>query len=198
MAAVTDWRAVARAGRALEYAAKPAVMVGLIAVAVLIRPVSGTERGFFVVALTFGLVSDVFLMLPQDLFLLGLVAALVEHLAYIGGFRARPFDTTLLIVGAMVALVAVGFFLPPIYRSLRAQQPGLVRPVIFYVVVFVIMVGSAGGSGSLVALAGALLFFFSDAVLAWNRFVKPFAGGRMANVVTYHAGQALLVLSLLS
>lgn len=173
-------------------------MVGLIAVAVLMQPVSGTERVFFIAALTLGLVSDVFLMLPQDLFLLGLLAAFVEHLAYIGGFHARPFNSGLLIVGEVVALVAVGVFLPPIYRSLKAKQPKLVWPVIFYTVVFVVMVGSGGGTGSLVALAGALLFFFSDAVLAWNRFVKPLPGGRMANIVMYHAGQALLVLSLLS
>jgi len=35
-------------------------------------------------------------------------------------------------------------------------------------------------------------------VLAWNRFVKPLPGGRLANIVLYHGGQALIVLSLLS
>ena len=198
LAAAADWLAVARSQRALEYVAKPAVMVGLIVVALTLRPGSTTERAFFVVALTLGLISDVFLMLPQDLFLPGLVAALVEHIAYIGGFRTRPFNSGLLIAGETVALIAVGLFLPRIYRSLKERQPALVWPVIFYVVVFVVMVGTAGGTGSLVALAGALLFFFSDAVLAWNRFVKPLPGGRLANIVPYHAGQALLVLSLLS
>lgn len=173
-------------------------MLGLIAVALTLRPASSTERAFFVVALTLGLISDVFLMLPQDLFLPGLVAALVEHFAYIAGFRARPFNPGLLIVGETVALLAVGVFLPHIYRSLKENQPRLVWPVIFYVVVFVVMVGTAGGTGSLITLAGALLFFFSDAVLAWNRFVKPLPGGRMANIVLYHVGQALLVISLLN
>src|SRR5439155_19256377 len=41
---------------------------------------------FFVIALALGLASDVFLMLPRDMFVAGLVAALVEHLAYIAGF----------------------------------------------------------------------------------------------------------------
>jgi uncharacterized membrane protein YhhN len=86
--------------------------------------------------------------------------------------------------------------LPPIYRALRDSRPKLVAPVIVYVAVFVVMVASAGGTGSLVALGGALLFFYSDAVLAWNRFVRPFPCGRIVNIVPYHVGEALLVVSL--
>jgi len=61
-----------------------------------------------------------------------------------------------------------------------------------------VMVASAGGTGSAVALIGALLFFYSDAVLAWNRFVRPLRWGRVVNIVPYHLGQAILVLSLAS
>ena len=91
--AAIDWAAVARSARRIEYAAKPAVMVGLIAVALALRPISSAERALFVVALALGLASDVFLMLPRDMFVAGLVAALVEHLAYIAGFRARELDS---------------------------------------------------------------------------------------------------------
>ena len=70
--------------------------------------------------------------------------------------------------------------------------------MIAYVVVFIVMVASAGGSGSLLALAGALLFFYSDAILAWNKFVKPLPAGRVVNIVPYHVGEALLVLSLVT
>ena len=197
VAAVADWIAVATSRRRLEYAAKPAVMVALIAVAVTLRPASSTERNLFVAALAFGLLSDVFLMLPQDLFLAGLGAALVEHLAYISGFRARELNLGLLVVAVVIALVSVAVVYPPIHRALRANNPRLVGPVIAYLAVFVVMVASAGGTGSLVALAGALLFFYSDAILAWNRFVRPLPYGRVVNIVPYHVGEALLVLSLL-
>jgi uncharacterized membrane protein YhhN len=196
--AVLDWIAVATSNRWLEVVAKPAVMVGLIAVAFLVNPVNFIERGFFVVALGFGLVSDVFLMLPQDLFLLGLVAALIEHLAYIAGFRARDFHPDLLLVTVAAVLISVVLILPSVYRALKEDHPSLVGPVFAYVVVFVVMVLSAGGTGTFVALGGALLFFWSDGLLAWNRFVKPLSWGRLANIVLYHAGQALLVLSLVS
>jgi len=196
--ALADWLAVAASRRRLEYAAKPAVMLGLIGVAIVLHPADSTERTFFLVALTLGLISDIFLMLPQDMFLLGLGAALVEHLAYIGGFRHRPLQPALLAVAAVVALVSVAVILPPVIRALRKNQPGLVWPVSAYVAVFVIMVSSAGSTGSLVAVAGALLFFYSDGLLAWNRFVKPISGGRLGNIVLYHLGQALIVLSLVS
>ncbi|TMF02520.1 MAG: lysoplasmalogenase [Chloroflexi bacterium] len=196
--ALAEWFAVAASRRGLEYVAKPAVMVGLIAFAILLHPADSIERTFFVVALTFGLISDIFLMLPRDMFLLGLVAALVEHLAYIAGFNHRPLQAALLAVAAVIALVSVAVILPPVIRALRKNQPALVWPVVAYVTVFVIMVSSSGSTGSLVALAGALLFFYSDGLLAWNRFVKPLSWGRLGNIVLYHTGQALIVLSLLS
>src|SRR2546423_15536750 len=86
--AVVDWIAVVHSNTRVEYLAKPLVMLGLIAVALAINPKSGLERVLFMVALGLGLLSDVFLMLPRNLFLAGLVAALVEHLVYIAGFRA--------------------------------------------------------------------------------------------------------------
>lgn len=196
--AVADWVAVAASLRPLELAAKPAVMVGLIVVAFLLSPDNFIERGFFVVALGFGLASDVFLMLPQDLFLMGLVTALVEHIAYIAGFRARDFETNLLAAAAAVVVISVVVIVPSVVRAVRRDHPSLLWPVLAYVAVFVVMVMSASGTGSIVAFGGALLFFWSDGILAWNRFVGPLPGGRLANIVLYHAGQALLVLSLAS
>ena len=194
--AVADWVAVVHSTTRVEYFAKPAVMVGLIAVALVLAPASNLERWLFAGALVLGLVSDVFLMLPGDLLLPGLVAALVEHLAYIAGFRARPLDVTWLVVAAVIAVASAAVFVPIFYRALRRTQPKLVAPVLAYVAVFAVMVASAGGTRSFVALAGALLFFYSDALLGWYRFVGPLSWGRPANIVAYHCGQALLVLSL--
>src|ERR1700680_4839116 len=52
--AAANWVAVAQSLKRLEYVAKPAVMVGLIAVAVALHPISSTERTFFIIALGLG------------------------------------------------------------------------------------------------------------------------------------------------
>jgi uncharacterized membrane protein YhhN len=196
--AALDWASVAATIRWLEYATKPGFMLALIVLAIVVHPVNQLERAAFIIALALALISDVFLMLPRDLFVAGLAAALVEHLAYISGFRARDLHLGHLLIAAALAFVSVAVIFPAINGALRRDHPNLVAPVIAYLVVFVVMVASAGGTGSLVALAGALLFFYSDAILAWNRFVKPLPLGRVVNIVPYHVGQALLVVSLVS
>jgi uncharacterized protein YjeT (DUF2065 family) len=52
---------------------------------------------------------------------------------------------------------------------------------------------SAGG----LVTVGAILFYSSDVVLAWNKFVNPIKNGRLANMILYHLGQAALVAGVL-
>ena len=69
--------------------------------------------------------------------------------------------------------------------------------MIAYIAVIAAMLASALASGNVVAAVGAALFVASDSMIAWNRFVRPFAAADVAIMVTYHLGQAGLVLSLL-
>jgi hypothetical protein len=55
---------------------------------------------------------------------------------------------------------------------------------------------SAAGSGRPVGALGALLFYASDGLLSWYRFVGPLRWGRPVNIAPHHLGQALLVVSL--
>jgi alkenylglycerophosphocholine/alkenylglycerophosphoethanolamine hydrolase len=197
IAAAGDLTSILRRNRRLEFATKPTVMVLLIAAALLLRPASQGERAFFVIALVLGLAGDIFLMLPDRYLIPGIVAFLLGHLAYGAGFRFDGFNVFGLIAGLVIAAVTAGFLLRRILRALEESgRTSLRNPVLAYAIVISLMTVSATASGNLVAAAGGLLFFFSDVIFAWYRFVKPVRWGQPVNIVMYQAGQALLVLSL--
>ena len=58
------------------------------------------------------------------------------------------------------------------------------------------MVVCALADGNPLAIVGALLFYSSDALIAWNRFVRPLVVAPVLIMVTYHLAQAAFVLSL--
>jgi uncharacterized membrane protein YhhN len=59
-----------------------------------------------------------------------------------------------------------------------------------------LMVMMAFGTAAPIAILGAVLFYASDGILGWNRFVQPLPHGRLAVMTTYHLGQIGLVLAL--
>lgn len=196
--AVADWIAVAREARRAEYLWKPAALCALIGVAVLLDPTHEGQRWWFVGALSLSVTGDVFLMLPDDRFVEGLGAFLLAHVAYTVGLNLHEGSTVALAAsGAGVAVVAVPLGTRVVHGA-RGHDPRLAVPVTTYVVVISAMVTSALASGSSWAIAGAVLFYCSDALIGWSRFVRSFPRERVAIMVTYHLGQAGLVASLLS
>jgi uncharacterized membrane protein YhhN len=199
-AAVLDWWAVATERRRLERLVKPATLAALIAVAATIEPATPAARPWFLAALAASLVGDVLLLSPAR-FLAGLVAFLVAHLAYLGGFLTHPVSLAGIATGLAWALVLAVIIGRPIVRG-AGERAGLAAPVIAYLGAILAMAVVATGSGILAA-AGAWLFVASDAALGWDRFVaSPAAAAtapnrrRLASIVPYHVGQLLLTLSL--
>jgi uncharacterized membrane protein YhhN len=195
---VGDWIACARRATRLEYFCKPATLVALIAAACALDPAADAEtrRLWFVAALVASLAGDVLLMLPRDLFVGGLAAFLVAHVCYVAGFWTDAPGLLELLVAAAVTVVIVVPLARRILGAL-AGEPELRPPVGAYIAVISAMLASALASGNVVAAAGAALFVASDSMIAWNRFVRPFPAAPVAIMVTYHLGQAGLVLSLL-
>jgi len=202
--AILDWIAVARKWQIVEYVAKPAVMVCLIAWL-------GMNNGWslpllwFTVGLVFSLAGDVFLMLPKEHFIAGLVSFLLAHIAYIIGLNTTPIPLT---VVTLILLVLVGLVSLRVYSRIAlglaaSGNDRLKMPVLAYTIVISLMLFSAllafvrpswsPGAALLVGL-GALLFYFSDCILAWNKFVRPLKHGRLINLSSYHLGQVLITL----
>jgi uncharacterized membrane protein YhhN len=207
VAALVDWWAVQKERKPVEYAAKPAVMVFLIAAALTLDPADEARRNWFVVALVFSLAGDVFLMLPGR-FVPGLAAFLVAHLAYIAGFHFRPeplpelylFEET-----SMWGLAAAGAFFGIVTFSIgRRVVAGAARvnaklplPVTLYMIAITVMVAKATSDGHLLAAGAALLFYVSDALIGFRRFVRAASWMPLAIMVTYHLAQFGFVASLL-
>jgi uncharacterized membrane protein YhhN len=201
-----DWLAVAKSWKRLEYFAKPAAMLALLAWLWLNSSATGhwaPALGAFAAGLVFSLAGDVMLMLPERFFLAGLVAFLLGHVAYSDGLKSGglllPIEAVLV---APMALIG-GWLARRIGAALKATGRNRLRaPVVVYAAVISLMVVSAlamlfrpsvpTGTALLLAL-GAVLFFVSDAVLAWNRFVAPVRGGRLIVIVAYHLGQMTLI-----
>ena len=136
-------------------------------------------------------------MLPDKRFAAGLASFLVAHVCYVAAFAgAAPAPAgTLLLAAAAAVGVAVAVPLWPHLGRFRV-------PVAVYVVALVALLWQAGGwaasTGAVnarLAAAGAVLFTASDAVLAHNRFRRPFRAAQAVILSTYFAAQGLIAAS---
>ncbi|MDQ2725610.1 MAG: lysoplasmalogenase [Actinomycetota bacterium] len=196
-AAIIDWGAVGTGRRRLDQLAKPATLVLFLAAALALHPVHGSVRAWFVIGLGGSLAGDVFLLWPPRWFVAGLGSFLVGHLSYVVGFALEQRSPGFAILGLLVVIAGAAAVGRTIVVAVGGgDDPALVGPVVAYIAALSAMVITAWGAGLFPAVVGALLFYASDATLAWDRFVKPLRRGRLAVIVTYHLGQAGLVLSL--
>lgn len=189
---------------ALERVAKPAVVICLFIWLYVNTGLQGSTF-WFGVGLLFSLAGDVLLMFSLDrMFLFGLGAFLLAHSSYIAGFKDQYLSASggLLLV-VFVLMLSMVRLIRRIISSIRAKgQNRLVVPVIVYSTALTIMLLGAmttifdpawtTGASFLVS-AGAFLFFVSDIVLAWNKFVAPIRNGRRLNIALYHLGQIGLI-----
>jgi len=196
--AIGDWIARARDRRPLEYVCKPATLAALTVAAVALHPDPGLHprQHWFVAALVCSLAGDVLLMLPREQFVAGLTAFLAGHCCYLAGFWTRGPAIGRLVIAAVVVTAAIGALAARILPAVRRHDRALVAPVATYMIVIGAMVATAVATGRLLAGAGAVLFAASDSMIAWDRFVGAFDGAAVAIMVTYHLGQAALVISL--
>ena len=203
--AVVDWFAVARKHTQLELFTKPAVMLVLLVWLAL----NGGLRLpllWFWLGLAFSLAGDILLLPRLDRFVPALLAFILAHLCYIAGYNQAPPPLNLpaLVIALLVLLASA-----QVYRrtaaGLRANGNTALQPLILaYTAIISLMLFSALATllrpewrliAAALAAAGAFLFYISDAILAWNRFIFPLRYGRIANRITYQLGQLLIALA---
>jgi uncharacterized membrane protein YhhN len=184
--------------RRLVYVFKPLTTALIILLALALTPTTPAPyKQLILLGLLFSLAGDVFLMLPNDRFVPGLVSFLVAHLFYIAAFtRGEGVNVTWWAL--LVYLLYGGLMLAVLWPHLGAMRV----PVLAYMAVILVMGWQAlerqlalGTPAALLAAAGALLFVVSDSVLALDRFRGRFAAARLLVLSTYFAAQWLIAWS---
>ncbi|WP_170928300.1 MULTISPECIES: lysoplasmalogenase [unclassified Pseudomonas] len=149
-------------------------------------------RRWISLGLIFSLIGDVLLAWPGDLFMFGLGAFLVAHLAYLKAYLS---DCRRLALLPLILALSVGAVLLGILIS--SGLGPLTVPVIVYGTAISAMLWRALarlGSGvpqrsALLAAGGAVAFVFSDSVIGINRFVSPFNAAPYIIILSYWLGQ---------
>ncbi|WP_266156303.1 lysoplasmalogenase [Dyella silvatica] len=161
-----------------------------------VLPVSLRYRRFILAGIGFSLLGDVFLMLPQDLFIAGLLSFLLAHGCFIAAFASDlPFTT-----GPWQGLLCLAYGALALWILWPSLTTPLRGPVIVYMAVLLTMLvqalaramrlrerGDPLALPARLALVGAVLFVISDSALAWDRFRAPLPWASLWVLVTYWA-----------
>jgi len=185
--------------RIWHYISKPLTTTAILGLALYLGWHQHTwYRTAILIGLLFSLAGDVFLMLPKDRFIPGLVSFLIAHLFYISAFTVgRGFGFTWWLI-LVLLIYGIGVF-----SYLKQSLGSFTAPVLVYVIVILTMVWQAGENWLaasktpfFIAFAGAIFFALSDSTLAVNRFRKKFPAARALVLGTYFLAQWLIALSL--
>ncbi len=194
------WKSLSK----LEYIAKPAVMLVLL-LWLWTTAASRAALVWFGLGIIFSLLGDVLLMFSLErMFLPGLVAFLLAHIAYVIGFNIPLPELSAWALGmAFIIAIGGGRIIRRILSALDGKSQSRMRmPIIVYSLVISVMLLSAmikltdiswGANAALLVTVGAFLFYLSDIILAWNKFVTPIQHGRIYNIAAYHLGQIALI-----
>ena len=203
-----NWIAVWFGWRLLNYVSKALVIITLLFWLMTSIPDSGNVY-WFSAGLFFSLVGDILLLLSSRHFLFGLITFLMTHLCYTAGFLIPLPQFSV----AALLLVFLNFFVwlfiyVQIKRWVSTSSAFnlLNKPLICYSLAIWSMVTAAFltvtrtdwlPQSSGLAISGALLFLFSDLLLAYDRFKQPLPDARLWKRVSYHLGQLAIIAGVL-
>jgi uncharacterized membrane protein YhhN len=176
------------------------LIVGSLIVWVRQKPfINPNNQRLLLMALTFSLAGDIFLMIPGGttvLFKAGLISFLIAHLFYLSLFskdlRIKECNSRILIGSTMVFLLYGSFF----FVLIRTSLGSLLIPVVCYMLVILAMALVAINrnnryptTGYWFVALGAVLFVISDSILAVNKFYIPVRASGFLIMGTYSFAQ---------
>lgn len=142
-------------------------------------------------ALSFSCLGDIFLDLPGNFFIQGLVSFLVAHFIYILLF-VRNWPRPLRPNGLQLALSAAVLISSLLLSNWLSPNLGaMAKPVMVYICAITVMVVSSilAGFSKPYVWMGAVLFMISDSMIAAGRFKTPVTLAEYLIWATYYLGQ---------
>ena len=209
-ATLTDIAFILENKNELRFFSKPLIILGLgLYFYFITKPISSTLLVKSVIgALTFSLLGDI-LLLWENLFIYGIGAFLLAQVCYIIAFRvAQKAPESLLnvnFVKTFIINLPIYFIAALVFYMINPNLGVLKTPVIIYIIVVISMVTTArdrykkcNPASFWQVFIGALLFFFSDACIALNKFYQPFPDAGIIIMGTYAIAQLMIVMGIRS
>lgn len=179
----------------LKYVLKPGTMLFIILIAVVGLKQTDSYGWLILIGLFFSVIGDVFL-LSSSRFLMGLISFFIAHIFYIIAIGCNfkiGFSSGLAFILVVIGLI---FFLLLRKEVMREGGVSLLSAVLLYIcIICTMMYFSISSEQPIIIVAGAL-FFLSDAILAWNLFIRNFNWGEHMVMITYYSAQYLFAISL--
>ena len=209
-ATLTDIAFILENKNELRFFSKPLIILGLgLYFYFITKPISSPLLVKSVIgALTFSLLGDI-LLLWENLFIYGIGAFLLAQVCYIIAFRvAQKAPESLLnvnFVKTFIINLPIYFIAALVFYMINPNLGVLKTPVIIYIIVVISMVTTArdrykkcNPASFWQVFIGALLFFFSDACIALNKFYQPFPDAGIIIMGTYAIAQLMIVMGIRS
>jgi len=157
--------------------------------------------GGIALALLFSAAGDFLLSYPyrEDFFMYGLIAFLIGHISYLAAFFiiAQSFHIVAFLIVFTLSAFFYGFLIRSVDKALKI-------PVALYFVVISLMVTGAfsllgidlSPMQKMIIPAASILFYLSDSILAYDKFVRKIKGADYIILTIYYAAQLLFGMSL--
>ncbi len=150
--------------------------------------------------IVFSIIGDAFLVVEGDrAFFAGTSAFLTAQILYAAAFWSQRAPARPVAPVAGVVVVVSALLVANLWRSAGSMRPA----VAVYAVAITLMVGTALGTlggpmhpvAALCAASGAVLFYVSDATLAWDKFKRPVRHAAFVTMGIYWIGQIGIALA---
>ncbi len=126
----------------------------------------------------------------RKFFAAGLISFLGAHLALIFGLLARQEGNFSAFAALVIAIVSFSYYA----IALKNNAGEMKLPVVVYLAVISVMlfVASAFANVAPAVFSGAILFYVSDALLAYGKFVRKFRIIDLLSLSAYYTGEYLI------